>query len=584
MTHLSSRLLRLRRHWVMLVPVVLVLVGAWLHHWVAEDAFIDFRVVRNILDGHGPVFNIGQRVEVYTDPLWVALLAVVSFVVPFISVEWWSVILGLVGTAIGFGAASGAAVRVAAHVRKDGDRVIPVGLLVVSSVAVVWDFATSGLETGMIFGWIGLSWLMLVRAFDQVTTTRRAALVASLGFTIRPDMALVTVAIVVALWFIERATQPTRTWRQRLTLVATATALPILSELFRVAYFGLVTSNTAIAKSASRLWLGQGWTYLWNFLSTYWLVVPLLGVALLVLPMWRRWWREGKRLLLLVALAPALGGVLDALYVTAIGGDFMHGRMYLPAFFSVGAVTWCVVRVRALDRVLVGALVVWGAWSCGFARYGDTDHIPMNGIVNERTYWVTWARNTHPVTLSDYQRWVSHKYQLASTLAHSLPDIVTWSSTSVHHYLLMDHELRKIPAGRYPAHLYVVEENVGIAGYALPSDVFLVDEISLSNPVNAHFEVPIRQRPGHEKVGTPPWVIAQFAPGKTHYRDSFFRGQIPAAKRALACWPLAGYLNNIAGPLTPSVVWSNFTHAVTWTTMSFSADPVTAEKQLCAKN
>ena len=42
--------------------------------WISEDAFIDLRVVRNLLAGHGPVYNIGERVEAFTNPLWVALL------------------------------------------------------------------------------------------------------------------------------------------------------------------------------------------------------------------------------------------------------------------------------------------------------------------------------------------------------------------------------------------------------------------------------------------------------------------------------------------------------------------------------
>lgn len=584
MKHINAHMTRLRSQWLMVVPVVLVLVGAWLHHWVAEDAFIDFRVVRNILAGHGPVFNIGQRVEVYTDPLWVALLALVSFFLPFLSVEWWSVILGLGFTALGFGAASSAAVRMAAHVRKGNERVVPIGLLVVSSVAVIWDFATSGLETGMIFGWIGLSWLMLVRAFEQVTSVRRAALVASLGFTIRPDMALLTVTSLVTLWCIERSTHPTRTWRHQLSLLAYGTAMPILSEFFRVGYFGLLTSNTAIAKSASRLWLSQGWAYLWNFLATYWLVIPLLGVASLIVPTWRRLWRDHERLILLVALAPALGGLADAVYVTAIGGDFMHGRMYLPAFFSFGAVSWCVLQRRKLEIVVISSLLLWGVWSFGFARYGNGISISSNGIADERSHWITWSHNEHPVTLSDYQPWVDVKDLLLRTTAHSLTEIVAQSSTSPQHHLLMNHELLKIPAGQYPAHLYVVEDNVGIVGYSLPSAVFIVDSLAISNPVNAHFEIPVRTRPGHEKIGTPPWVIAQFDSNFTGSKHNYFHSQINAAKRALSCWPLVGYLKNISGPLTPSVVWSNLTHAVSWTTMSFPSDPTAAARKLCGPN
>ena len=37
--------------------------------WITEDAFINFRVIENFLSGEGPVWNIGERVQVFTSPL-----------------------------------------------------------------------------------------------------------------------------------------------------------------------------------------------------------------------------------------------------------------------------------------------------------------------------------------------------------------------------------------------------------------------------------------------------------------------------------------------------------------------------------
>ena len=42
---------------------------------VAEDAFITYRYALNLASGHGPVFNIGERVEGYSCFLWMVLLA-----------------------------------------------------------------------------------------------------------------------------------------------------------------------------------------------------------------------------------------------------------------------------------------------------------------------------------------------------------------------------------------------------------------------------------------------------------------------------------------------------------------------------
>ena len=47
---------------------------------VTEDAFITFRVIDNALHGFGLVWNVGERVQPYTHPLWVVLLLAASAV------------------------------------------------------------------------------------------------------------------------------------------------------------------------------------------------------------------------------------------------------------------------------------------------------------------------------------------------------------------------------------------------------------------------------------------------------------------------------------------------------------------------
>ena len=42
---------------------------------VFEDAFISFRYSQNLADGHGLVFNVGERVWGYSNFLWTVLLA-----------------------------------------------------------------------------------------------------------------------------------------------------------------------------------------------------------------------------------------------------------------------------------------------------------------------------------------------------------------------------------------------------------------------------------------------------------------------------------------------------------------------------
>lgn len=48
--------------------------------WVSDDAIITFRSLENFLHGYGPVFNIGERVQTFTHPLWFLIQAAANFV------------------------------------------------------------------------------------------------------------------------------------------------------------------------------------------------------------------------------------------------------------------------------------------------------------------------------------------------------------------------------------------------------------------------------------------------------------------------------------------------------------------------
>ena len=66
---------RWRSHAVMVLCgapwVVLLAWHADLAWFLTDDAFISFRYARNLLDGHGLVFNPGEYVEGYSNFLWI---------------------------------------------------------------------------------------------------------------------------------------------------------------------------------------------------------------------------------------------------------------------------------------------------------------------------------------------------------------------------------------------------------------------------------------------------------------------------------------------------------------------------------
>jgi arabinofuranosyltransferase len=569
---------------VLAVPLVVVLVGAWSYRWVDEDAFINFRIIGNIFAGHGPVFNVGERVEVYSDPMWVLALALLHGVLPFASLEWLSVVLGLVTTAFGVVLAGRAIQRLGSR-RADG-LVLPLGLLVFSVVAGVWEFSTSGLEMGMVFCWIGLSFWLLVRTEERRDQHIRCAFVMGLGPLIRPELVLMAAVFLVALGLVIAAPgwqgPPGRLRRFGNPLVA-ALCLPVLYELWRMSYFAMVVSNTGLAKSGASSWWSQGATYLWNFGAPYTLWLPFLLALPLMAPRIRRWWQQGDRIGVLVLLTPAFAGCIDALYVTRLGGDYMHARLLLPAFF--GLCLGIFIQVADLRTLLLVPFVGIICWSlvCAFwlrTSAGDAFLGIVNGISNARTTWIQITGNPHPVTLNEWSRYTTegqmfqHAAMAARRSGHQSMIIeqggfgdVTFATVNA--------------SSALPVSLIAPLVNIGSDGLVSGPDVYVYDTQSLANPVGSHTEVTTRQRAGGKNV-TQVWMVARFGlPGDAIPASVGSAQSIEDAREAIGCGSLNAYLHSITAPMSITQAMSNIVHSWTYATMTFSSVPRIAKNQLC---
>jgi arabinofuranosyltransferase len=206
---------------------------------------------------------------------------VLSFVTS-VGLPWKAVAAGLPLTVVGMVAAARASMVLS---RASGDTGIvwPLGLAAVAALPPLWDFATSGLETGLAFGWIGLScWWVAARATASRPPSRRAevggAVLVSLGYTIRPDLGVLVLALggvlLAACW---RTGRRRRAGRSR-GLVA----VPLANQAFRMGYYALLVPNTAVAKEASGAKWGAGWRYLTDLIVPYALWLPIAAALVVV--------------------------------------------------------------------------------------------------------------------------------------------------------------------------------------------------------------------------------------------------------------------------------------------------------------
>ncbi|WP_369207686.1 hypothetical protein [Streptomyces sp. PU-14G] len=140
-----------------------VLVMGYRHRWTNDDALIYTRAVRQILAGNGPVFNVAERAETSTGTLWQWLLAAGSAVPGVDDPLRLAVALGLLLTVVGYLLALDGTRRMIRLTRPAG-ALLPVGVVLLLPLCATWDYATSGLETGLSFAYLGGCWWLLVHA------------------------------------------------------------------------------------------------------------------------------------------------------------------------------------------------------------------------------------------------------------------------------------------------------------------------------------------------------------------------------------------------------------------------------------
>ncbi|HEY0228026.1 MAG TPA: hypothetical protein VGC05_16915, partial [Mycobacterium sp.] len=135
------------------VAVVVLLFGwgAWQRRWIADDGLIVLRTVRNLLAGNGPVFNQGERVEANTSTAWTYLMYIGSWVGGPLRMEYVALALALVLSVLGVALLMlGAARLYAPSLRGRKAIMLPAGALVYIALPPARDFATSGLESGLV--------------------------------------------------------------------------------------------------------------------------------------------------------------------------------------------------------------------------------------------------------------------------------------------------------------------------------------------------------------------------------------------------------------------------------------------------
>ncbi len=369
-----------------LIGALLLLAGTTLASaWLCDDAFITFRTVENVVDGHGARWNVTERVQAYTHPLWMLLLTavravtgeiVVSSMIVSLLVTWTAVVL-LVGGAR----------------ERSWLTVVLVGGLALSRSFV--DYSTSGLENPLVH----LLVVVLLREWwsERRSPLRITAIVSAL-LLCRLDLAMLIAPLLVTLLWQRR---------DRRTLGAMVLgAIPLIAwEFFSIIYYGVPFPNTAYAKLGAGLPAGEYVTRGFTYLGASAAFDPLAAVLIvggMAVAAARR--RPSE-------LVVAVGVLLYLGYVVRIGGDFMAGRFLTVPLLVAVALLLRVPSPGPRPTAVAAAAVVGLAFLApdpvlttgpSFAPERDTivgDHgvADERGIYYRSTGWFRDGRGRHAV-------------------------------------------------------------------------------------------------------------------------------------------------------------------------------------------
>ena len=582
--------------------------GSWQRRWIADDGLIVLRTVRNLLAGNGPVFNQGERVEANTSTAWTYLMYAGSWIGGPMRMEYVALALALVLSVLGVAFLMlGTGRLYAPSLRGRRAIMLPAGALVYIALPPARDFATSGLESGLVLAYLGLLWWMMV-CWSQPSRLRldsRAflgalAFVAGSSVLVRPELALMGGAALIMMLI------AARDWRRRVLIVVAGGLLPVAYQIFRMGYYGLLVPGTALAKDAAGDKWAQGMIYLSNFNEPYALwapVVLLVPLGLLLMAARRRPSFSRPMLapnygrLAQAVQSPAavvvfvvVSGLLQAFYWIRQGGDFMHGRVLLAPLFCLLAPV-SVIPVAVSDGpdgpthsretghllgIAAGVLWVgiagWSLWAANSPGMGDdATRVTYTGIVDERRFYAQATGHAHPLTAADY---LDYPRMAAVLVAlNNTPDGALLLPSGNYNQWDLVPMIQPAPEPsangsepQKPQHT-VFFTNLGMLGMNVGLDVRVIDQIGLANPLAQHTARLEHGRIGHDKNLFPDWVIAdgpwvKVHPGIPGYLDPQW---VAEAAAALQCPATKAVLSSVRSPMTPHRFVSNFVNSYEFT-------------------
>jgi arabinofuranosyltransferase len=305
--------------------------------FVQDDAYISFRYVENFVNGNGLVFNMGERVEGFTNLFWVLLLSLpVTFKLNIAdAAQFMSVIFGLIVLFMTFRLSSTIDIKeetlkkqrqtAGTDYNKFFD-LLPVLMLTLTGAFQFWT--VSGMETTMFISFAFLGLFFYIKEKDSGTLNYKFPLFLFLASLTRPEgmyiFGLILIHRFIFLWK-EKGTEGIKDFFSKNNLYSYLIYIipTLLLMLFRLWYFGYPFPNTFYAKTGFSLeYINSGLEYFMKFIKTYMIYGLIMLLPLFLL--------KKKENFFVISLFYFLIFTYTV-YVILVGGDVLkQHRFFLP--------------------------------------------------------------------------------------------------------------------------------------------------------------------------------------------------------------------------------------------------------------
>jgi arabinofuranosyltransferase len=430
---------------------------------VTEDAFITFRVIDNALHGYGLVWNVGERVQPYTHPLWALLLLAASAVSA--DIYQTALVLSLALTVA----------CIALIVRHSQGRLTALwGVLALLFSEAFVEYSSAALENALahaLVAGLAVAWRLY-----PVEGNRRvwvAALCAGLLVVTRHDFALLVAPAMLVLF---ARTAGRSRWR-----VLAASAGPLLLwSAFSLVYYGSLWPNSAYAKLNNGLSLTESFAAsepYFRDLVKYDAVTALVLVVAVLRGLLQGSWQMRPL---------ALGVLLYAVYIASAGGDYMGGRLFSAPFVLAVAIVAFSVRLHWWSTT-----ILWVAVTIGLGLHRG---------------WIVWDVHPH----GDMRRMSQHAWMYPFT---------GWQSSQ------RSADFGNMPWGgqgiraRAENVQIVAKCAVGLYGFNAGPNVRIVDPLAITDGFLARLPSKRPAYAGHYERAFPDGYLQSVTSGRNEIRD-----------------------------------------------------------------